>query len=101
MSAASTRAPSLTNTNVDAFAIPEPAPVMTADLPSSRPMANLPFPRTLSVFGRDKQVSTHLIALTAEHPVTIVRDDDSLTSRYLQWARWMGGSPSSRVPAGA
>src|SRR4051794_33881908 len=38
MSAATTRAPSRTNTLTDAFAIPEPAPVMTATLPSSSPI---------------------------------------------------------------
>ena len=37
MSAASTLAPSRTNAIVDAFAIPDPAPVITATLPSSRP----------------------------------------------------------------
>jgi hypothetical protein len=38
MSAASTRAPSRTNTSVDARAIPDPAPVMTATFPSSSAM---------------------------------------------------------------
>src|SRR4051794_17702067 len=38
MSAARTLAPSRTNTSAAAFAIPEPAPVMTATLPSSSPM---------------------------------------------------------------
>ncbi len=38
MSAARTWAPSSTNNSVEAFAIPEPAPVMTATLPSSKPM---------------------------------------------------------------
>ena len=37
MSAATTRAPSRTKAFTDAFAIPEPAPVMTATLPSSCP----------------------------------------------------------------
>src|SRR4051812_7534622 len=44
MSAASTWAPSRTNTSVDARAIPEPAPVMTATFPSSSVMAML-YPR--------------------------------------------------------
>jgi hypothetical protein len=38
MSAATTRAPSRTKTFTDAFAIPEPAPVMTATLPSNSPI---------------------------------------------------------------
>src|SRR6185312_4117917 len=38
MSAATTLAPSRTNAFTDAFAIPDPAPVMTATLPSSIPI---------------------------------------------------------------
>ena len=38
MSAATTLAPSRTNSFTDAFAIPDPAPVMTATFPSSSPM---------------------------------------------------------------
>ena len=38
MSAASTLAPSRTNTAADARPMPDPAPVMTATLPSSSPM---------------------------------------------------------------
>ena len=38
MSAATTLAPSRTNTFVEAFAMPDPAPVMTATLPLSNPM---------------------------------------------------------------
>src|SRR5690242_11428742 len=41
MSAASTLAPSRTNTRVEARAMPEPAPVMTATLPSNSPMGPL------------------------------------------------------------
>src|SRR2546423_12720465 len=41
MSAANTLAPSRTNTSDAAFAIPDPAPVMTATLPSSSPMTLL------------------------------------------------------------
>ena len=42
MSAATTLAPSRTNTFTDAFAIPDPAPVMTATLPSSSPIEDPP-----------------------------------------------------------
>src|SRR3954449_1461414 len=42
MSAASTLAPSRTNTSAVARAIPEPAPVMTATFPSSSPMSGPP-----------------------------------------------------------
>ena len=38
MSAATTFAPSRTKTRTDAFAIPDPAPVMTAALPSNSPI---------------------------------------------------------------
>ncbi len=41
MSAATTLAPSRIKTLTDAFAIPEPAPVMTATLPSSNPIMRL------------------------------------------------------------
>src|SRR5262245_53908320 len=41
MSAATTLAPSRTNTLTDAFAIPDPAPVITATLPSNRPIGHL------------------------------------------------------------
>ena len=49
MSAASTLAPSRTNTFVDARAMPEPAPVMTATLPSSSPIRTAP-PRNFFFF---------------------------------------------------
>ena len=42
MSAATTLAPSRTKTFTDAFAIPDPAPVMTATLPSSSPIERPP-----------------------------------------------------------
>ena len=41
MSAATTFAPSRTNTLTDALAMPEPAPVMTATLPSNSPITLL------------------------------------------------------------
>src|SRR4051794_16389888 len=44
MSAARTRAPSRTNTSAVARAIPDPAPVMTATLPSSSPTSGPPEP---------------------------------------------------------
>src|SRR4051794_30403269 len=42
MSAARTRAPSRTNTSAVARAMPDPAPVMTATLPSSSPISGPP-----------------------------------------------------------
>src|SRR3954449_2334061 len=75
MSAASTRAPSRTNTCAVARAMPDPAPVMTATLPSSSPTSGPPEPDGKSLPPADGRRRGEADVVVVDLPVRPALED--------------------------